>query len=155
MAHSLMQHDAGPAGAENHIHGASGRIDGGQVDERPAQRLVRTALPVLRGNEIAKADAAANAVGAAFLPVAFTCDHGNIDTGHGPDIADAMAIGAQNIHHLPACGNRRRHLSDIRVFVAQIGIDIGEKFHLLLEARAADRVFVAVELLLVRCGAAA
>ena len=58
-----------------------------------------------------------------------------------------MTIGAQYVHHLPAGGNRRRHLPDVFVLVAQIGVDIGEKFHLLFKARAADRVFVAVKFL--------
>ena len=147
MAHRLVQHDARPAGTEHHIHGAGRRIDGGEVDERLAQRFIRTALPVFRGDEIAEADAAANAVGAAFLPVAFAGHDGNIDAGHRPDIADAMAVGPQDVHHLPACRNGRRHLPDLVVLVTQIGIDIGEELHLFLEARAADRVLVAIKLL--------
>ncbi|CDI07656.1 conserved protein of unknown function [Agrobacterium pusense] len=154
VTHGLMQHHTRPAGAQHHIHGAGRRIDGCEVDERLTQSLIGAALPVFFCDEIAETDPAANAIGAAFLPIAFTRHDGDVDAGHRPDVTDAVAIGAQNVNHLPACGNRRRHLPDIGVLVTQIGIDIGEKLHLLFEARAADGVLVAIELLVgaLRCG---
>jgi hypothetical protein len=142
-----MQHHARPAGAKYDIHGARRGVDGGEVDQGLPKRFIRAVLPVLGGDEVAKTDTTANAIGAAFLPVAFARNNGNIDAGHGPDIADAMPIGAQYIHHLPACRVACRDLANLRVFVAQIGVDLGQQLDLFFEARRANRVLVAVKLL--------
>ncbi|MNL44453.1 hypothetical protein D3C87_1670310 [compost metagenome] len=55
-----------------------------------------------------------------------------------------MPVGTQDVDHLPAGGNRCGDLTNLVVLVAQIGVDIGQKLGLRLEARGADRVLVAV-----------
>ncbi len=147
VADGFVQHDARPAGAENDVHRAGRRVDRFEIDERLAQRLVGAVLPVALGDEIAEADAPAAAVGAALLPVAFADDDGDVDARHRPDVAHAVAVGAQDIDDLPARGDRGRHLAHLVVLAAQIGVDLLQDLHLLLEARLADRVFVAVEFL--------
>ncbi len=77
---------------------------------------------------------------------------GDVDARHRPDVADAVAVGAQDIDDLPACGNRSRHLPHLVVLAAQIGVDIGQHLDLLLEGRRTDRVLVAVELVVGAAG---
>lgn len=60
---------------------------------------------------------------------------------------DAVPVGSQNIHDLPARRDRRGHLADLRLLGAQIGVDLLKQLDLGLETRLADRVLVAVKLL--------
>ena len=48
VADRFVQHDAGPAGAEHHVHLAGRRRHRLEIDQRLAQRLVDRALPGVR-----------------------------------------------------------------------------------------------------------
>ena len=100
-----MQHDAGPAGAENDIHFASGRSDGGQVDHRLTHGLIDRVLPHCRLDETLIAFAAADAMAAGFLAIAIAGDDRDVEPHQRPDIAIGLAVGAQNFHHLPGRGD--------------------------------------------------
>ena len=45
VADRLVEQDAGPARAEHHVEGAGRRRDGGEIDQRLAERLVDGELP--------------------------------------------------------------------------------------------------------------
>ena len=74
VAHRLVQHDAGPAGAEHDIHFAGWRWHRVQVGERLAHGAVGGVLPGVGDNEARVALAASIAGAAGFLPVA-CADH--------------------------------------------------------------------------------
>ena len=112
-----------------------------------AQRLVRTALPVSARDEIAESHAPADAEGAALLPVTFADDDRDVDAGHRPDVGNPMAVGPEDVDHLPACRGSCGDLPDLRILASQIGIDLRQQPDLLLEARLPDRVLVTVILL--------
>ncbi len=75
VADRLVQHHAGPAGAEHHVHLAGRRRHRVEIDQRLAHRLVDRALPGLRRDEALIGFAAAVAVGAGFLAVAVADHH--------------------------------------------------------------------------------
>ena len=48
VADRLVQQDAGPAGAEHHVHLAGRAVDGVQIDQGLTQGLVDLGLPACR-----------------------------------------------------------------------------------------------------------
>src|SRR6266436_3922352 len=73
MADRLVQHHAGPAGAEHHVHLAGGRGNRFQIDQGLADRAVGGVAPGFGLDEACIALAAAITLAAAFLPVALHC----------------------------------------------------------------------------------
>ena len=137
---------AGPARAAQHGHVARRRVDRVEIDQRLAQRLIGTLVPAFLAEEFVKTHAAADTEGAAFLALALAGDDGNVDPGHRPYVAHPVTVGAQDLHHLPAGGDRGGYLAHLRILVAQIGVDLGQQLDLLLEGRRTDRIVLAVEL---------
>ena len=105
VADGLVQHHAGPAGAEHDVHFAGRRGHGFQIDQRLADRAVGGLAPRLGLDEARVTFAAAIALAAAFLPVALAGDDRDIDAHQRADVAIALAVGPQDFHHLP--GRRR------------------------------------------------
>ncbi|MGZ2439896.1 hypothetical protein ACVI55_002332 [Sinorhizobium medicae] len=147
MSDRFMKHDAGPAGGKYDVHGARRRVDRLQIDKRLPQCLVGSAFPAVLGDELTEAAPPADAEGSAFLPVALADHDGDVDPRHRPHVVDAVSIGSQNIHDLPARSDRRGYLPDLGLLGAQIGIDLLEQLHLGLETWLADRISVSVKLL--------
>ena len=145
VADRFVQHHAGPAGAEHHVHFAGGRGDGFKIDHRLADRAVGGLAPGLGLDEARIAFAAAIALAAAFLPVALPGDHGNIDAHQRADVAIALAVGPEDFHHLPGGRQADGDLPHPRVLVADIGVDLGEQLDLALEAGRIERIVVAIE----------
>ncbi len=79
MADGFMQHHAGPAGAQHHVHFAGRRGNRFQIDQRLADRAISGLAPRLGLDEPRVTFAAAIAFAAALLPVALSRDHRNID----------------------------------------------------------------------------
>ncbi len=75
VADRLVQHHAGPAGAEHDVHFAGGRGDRFEIDQRLAHRFVDRVLPALRLDETLIAFAAAEAVRAGLLARAVAGHH--------------------------------------------------------------------------------
>src|ERR1700758_1690752 len=83
----------------------------------------RSLAPGFGFDEAGMALAAAITLAAALLPVALAGDHGDIDAHQRADVAIALAIGPQDLHHLPGRGEAGRALPHPRVLVPDIGID--------------------------------
>ena len=145
VADRLVQHDAGPAGAEHHIHFAGRSGHRVEIDQRLAHGVVGGVAPRLGLDEALIALAPAIAVAAAFLPVALAGDDRDIDPHQRADVAIALAVGAQDFDHLPGGGEAGRDLPHARVLVAHIGVDLCQQFDLGLEARRVQRIVVAIE----------
>ena len=145
MTDRLMQHHAGPAGAQHHVHLAGGGGDQFQVDQRLADRAVGGLAPRLGFDEARIALAAAITLAAALLPVALAGDHGNIDPHQRADVAIALAVGPQDLDHLPGGAQADGSLPHPRVLVAHIGVDLGQQFYLGLKTRRIQRIVVAIE----------
>ncbi len=102
VPHRLVQHDAGPARSEHHVHLAGWRRHRFEVDQRLAHRIISRGLPGLCCEEMGKILASAIAVAACFLTITFADDDGDIDTHQRAHIAIAFAVAAQDLDHLPA-----------------------------------------------------
>src|SRR5262249_14076618 len=101
VPHSLVQHHAGPARTEHHIHLAGGRGDRGQIGEGLAHRFVDGLLPALGRDEAPEAFAPTISITARFLPIAFAGDYGHLPSHERPHIAVALAGAAQDLNHRP------------------------------------------------------
>ncbi len=100
MADRFVQHDAGPAGAEHHVHLAGRRRQGVEVGQRLSHRPVDSVLPRIGDDEALVALAAAVAGAAGLLPVAVADHDRNVDAHQRADIAIGLAIAA---HTSTAC----------------------------------------------------
>ena len=145
VADRFMQHHAGPAGAEHHVHFAGRSRHRFQIDHGLADRAVGGLAPRLGLDEARVRLAAAIALAAAFLPVALAGHHGNIDAHQRADVAIALAVGPQDFHHLPGRHQADRHLPHPRILVADIGVDLGQQLDLGFKARRIQRILVAIE----------
>ena len=98
MTDRLVQKNAVPARAQNHVHLARGAGDGLQIDEGLAQSFVRHFSPLVGPDPALEARATACS-GKAVLasPVLFDRDL-DIDPRQGAHVADQPAIGPQNFH---------------------------------------------------------
>ena len=141
----LVQHDAGPAGPEHHVHLAGRRRHRLEIDQRLAHGIVGGALPGVRLEETRKALAPAIAVAAGFLAIAVADDDRNVDTHQRTHVAIAFAIAAQDFDHLPGRAERDRNLPDARVLRPGIGVDGLQQPHLGFEGRRSERIVIAVE----------
>src|SRR6185437_15120608 len=92
----LVQHHAGPAGAEHDIHFAGRCRHGFQIDQRLADRAVGRLPPRLGLDEARVAFAAAIALAAGFLPIALAGDHRDVDPHQRADIAIALAVRTED-----------------------------------------------------------
>src|SRR6185437_5243903 len=145
MTDGLVQHDAGPAGPEHHIHFARGRRHRLQIDQRLADGVVDRTLPSLSGDETLIALAAAITVAAGLLTVAFADHNGDADAHQRPHVAIDLAVGAHDLDRLPGCGEAGGNLAHARILGARIGVDRLEQTRLGLECRAAERAVLAVK----------
>ena len=150
MADRLVQQDAGPAGAEHHLHLARRGGDAVEVQKRLAQRLVGGTSPDRRVHYMAVAEPAAGAMAACFAPAVLLDDHGDVQPHERPQIGDPAAIGAENLHRLPLAIHRGHHLGDARVLGAGISVDLRQQRRANGELAAAQGVLVAVEALVGR-----
>src|SRR5690606_14282412 len=100
----FMQDDARPAGAEDDIHLAGRCIDGVEIDNRLARRLVNGRLPSRFLKIEAVARAPAGAVGARLAPSVLLDDNRDVEAYEGADIAGPLAARADNLDGLPRAG---------------------------------------------------
>ena len=147
VTHRLVQENPGPAWAEGHVHHAGGRGDRVEVHQGDAQRLAHVTLPGGALHQGRQPVAPAAAVGAALAAAVLLDDHRDVEARHGPHVAHADALGAQDLHLLEAGGHRGADLDDARVQPAGEGVDFLEGLHLEAESRVGDGVGVAVEAL--------
>ena len=94
MADSFMEQNARPSGPKNDVQCTGRRRYGFQIDQRLAQGLIHTRLPVFRRDDPFEAFPAAATKGACLLAVVRTGDHTDAHANHRPDIADPVAVGA-------------------------------------------------------------
>ena len=146
MADGLVQHDAGPAGAEHHVHLAGWCRHRLEIDQSLTHGLVDRTLPGVRGDETFVALAAAEAERAGLLPVAVAGDDRDIEPHQRPDVAIGLAVGSKDLDHLPGRGDARGHLPHAGVLGAGIGIDLFQRLHLGVEGGSGEGVLVAIEL---------
>src|SRR5581483_12009262 len=123
----LMQHHAGPAGAEHDVHLAGGRGHRLEVDQRLAYRVVDRALPGASLDEALIALAPAIAMAAGFLAIAFARHDRDVDAHERAHVAVGLAISAQDLDHLPGRAERYRHLPHARVLGARERVDLLEQ----------------------------
>ena len=145
MADGFVQHHAWPARAEHDVHFTSRCGHGLEIHQRLADGLVDRTLPGVRRDEALKTFAAAKAVAAGFLPIAFSGDNGNVDAHQRTDVAINFTVRAQDFHHLPARGNAGGDLPHALILTARIGIDRFQQFHLRIECRCSKRIVVAIK----------
>ena len=97
VADGLVQQDAGPAGAQDHVHLARRAVDGVEVDQGLAQGLVHLGLPAFGRHPGLEAGSAAGAgAGALALAVLFDGD-GDVQPDQGADVAHHPFVGAQDL----------------------------------------------------------
>ncbi len=140
-----MQHHARPARAKHDVHFTGRSGDRIEIDQRLPHGFVDGALPGVGHDELLKALAAAEAVTAGFLTVAIAYDNRYVQPHERTDIAIDLAIGAQNLNHLPRCPNARRYLTHARILAACISVDRLEQLHFCVEGRRAERVVVGIK----------
>ena len=145
VADRLMQHHAGPAGAEHHVHLAGRRRHRFQIDHGLADRAIGRLAPRFCLDEARIAFAPAVPSTAALLPVALAGDDGNIDAHQRPDVAIALAVGADDFDHLPGRAEADRHLPHPRILVADVSVDLGQQLYLGFEPRRIQRIVVAIK----------
>src|SRR5579875_3687471 len=75
-------------------------------------------------------DPAAGARGTGLHPLALADDDGDAEPHERPDVGDAVAVGAQDLHRLPDAGERGHDLADARIAAAGVGVDLGQKLRL-------------------------
>ena len=95
----LVEEDSGPAGAEDHVHRASGACLGLEVQECDAHRLVDEALPARRVTHLFELEAAASPLIADFASAAI-----------GGEDLDVHAHERQNVRHSRAVARGDLHL---------------------------------------------
>src|SRR5579875_3462379 len=72
----------------------------------------------------------AGAGGTGLHPLALADDDGDAEPHERPDVGDAVAVGAQDLHRLPDAGERGHDLADARIAAAGVGVDLGQKLRL-------------------------
>ena len=127
MAHGLVQQDAGPARAKNHVHHASRRRDRAQVDQGDAQRLVHGGLPVGRIHQPGQGHAPTAAMTAGFAAVVVFHDHADVQPRHRTDIGDKPAFGPQDRHLLQGRPQGNRHLDHARIAGPCVIVDLAQQ----------------------------
>ncbi len=145
MPDRLVQQDAGPAGAEHHLHLPGRGRHALEVDQRLAQRLLDGALPALLAEDAVVGEAAAHAVAAGLPPAVLLHHHADVQPHQRPQVRDARAVRAQDLHRLPLAGDRGHHLPHARVAPAGVGVDLAQQPGLLREAEGGEGVRVLVE----------
>src|SRR6266568_588486 len=146
MTDGFVQHHAGPAGAEHHVHFAGGRRNGFEIDQGLAHGIVDRALPCLGSNEPIIAFAAAIAVASGLLAIAIANHDRDADAHHRPYVAIGFTVAAQDFDRLPGGRETCGHLAHARIFGARIGIDRLQEPGLVFERGAREWTVVAVEL---------
>ncbi|EAR49629.1 hypothetical protein OG2516_15109 [Oceanicola granulosus HTCC2516] len=145
VADRLVQQDAGPAGAEHHVHHAGRGGLGLEVDQRDAQRLAGGGLPEAGVDQPEQAGAPAGAVVAALAAaVLLDMDH-HVEPRHRADVGDEIALGPQDHHFLVRGGEGCRDLHDPGIEVAGEGVDLAQQRHLAGEGGVEHRVGVGIE----------
>ena len=145
MTDSFVQQNAGPAGAEHHIHLAGRGRNRVEVHQRLSIGFVDLGLPCVGFDIGCITRAAASAVAAGFHAIAVGADDRYINPDQRTDIAPTVAIGADNLHRLPLAGNRRRELHHPRIERAGIGVHVFQKFDLLRKFELTERVRVRIQ----------
>ena len=145
MADRLVQQDAGPAGAEYHLHLARRRRHAFQVDQRLTQRLIDRAAPDRGRGDVIVGEATAGAIAAGLAPAILFHHQRDVQPHQRPEVGHAGAIGAHDLHRLPLAGDRGHHLHDTRILAAGIGIDIRQHSGAGREFGRTERIDVGVE----------
>ena len=96
----LVQQDAGPAGAEHHVHFAGRGRDRVQVDQRNAQRFLHLGLPMLGVDQPIQAQPPSAARRAALAAAVLFHDHRHVEPRHRASVANPHPVGAQDLHFL-------------------------------------------------------
>ena len=138
VADRLVEQDARPAGAEHDGHGAGRRLDGSQLQDRLARSLAAKRRPALLLEEEVEGHAAAAAPGADLALAVVLGDHGDVEPGERPHVADRPARGRGEQHHDFFAGQAGDHLLDARIGGPRGRIDTAQQVELALE-RGHDR----------------
>src|SRR5690606_26413368 len=120
-------------------------IDGVEIDNRLARRLVNGRLPgrFLKIEGVARAPA--GAVGARLAPSVLLDDNRDVEADEGADIAGPLAARADNLDGLPRAGEGGGNLYNAAVARAGIGIYLGKRFDFDIKRNFAQRVFIAIK----------
>ena len=88
------------------------------------KRLIDRATPGASCGDEVVAKAAARAVTAGFAPAALLHHDRDVQPHQRPQVGDARAVGAHDLHRLPFAADRGHHLLDPRILAARIGVDL-------------------------------
>ena len=155
MADGLVQQDAGPAWTEYDRHFARRRRHRFEIDQGLSQRFIDLRLPGLRCDIGGIAGSPAGSLSAGFHPVAIGNHHRNIEPHQWPDVRQPVAVGPQDLDHLPFARDGGRDLFDPRILGTGIGIDFLKQRDLGLEAHLSQRIDFGIKRLIGggrRCG---
>ena len=108
VADRFVEQHARPAGAEHDGHLAGRRGDRFQVHQRLGQRDVDRPVPLRRLEQPVVEIAPAEAVVAGLAAVAVLGDDLHVEADQRADVVGDEAVGADDLDHAPAAGERRR-----------------------------------------------
>jgi hypothetical protein len=140
----FVQQNAGPAGAEHHVHLSGWGGDRIQVHLRLAECFVDLRLPRIGFDIGGIAGAAAGTVAAGFHAVAIGADDRDVDAHERANVAATFAVCADDLHRLPFSGNRCRELRDAVIQRPCVIVHVFQQFDLGREIELAERVGVGI-----------
>ena len=148
MADGLVQQDAGPAGAQDHVHLARRAVDGVEVDQGLAQGLVHLGLPAFGRHPGLEARTTAGAGRGAFTPPVLLDGDGDVQTDQGADVAHRPFVGAQDLDGAALADQGGRDLDHAGIAGAGPGVDLGQKGDLVREGGRGQGIDGVIELLI-------
>ena len=144
VADRFVQQHAGPAGAEHDRHFAGRRGDRFEIDQRLRERDVDRPVPLRVLEQLAVEVAPAEPVIAGLAAAVLLGDDLHAEPDQRPDVGGDEAVGADDVDHAPAGGERDADLGDARVARAGRGVDPLAQRDLVGERNQAQRIVGAV-----------
>ena len=140
-----MQQDAGPAGAEHHLH-LAGRCGAAvEIDEPLAQCLIHRGAPGRRRRHRVVAEASAGAEAAGLPPAVLLHHHRDVQPHQRPQVGDACPVGTHDLDRLPFAVQRGHHLLDARILATRIDVDLRQHRGAHGEVHARQRIGIGIE----------
>ncbi len=146
MAHSLVQQDPGPAGAEHDFHGPRRRLHSIQIHEGLAHRLAREIRRTLRFKKIFVAETPAAACKTLFAPPLLLDDHADVEANQGPNVSRKRPVGRRHQHYVMQSRQTDHDLLYTRIRLARCGIDASQQRDFVACAEALHGIHGEIEL---------
>ena len=119
----FVQHHSRPARTQHHRHLARRCIDRLQIEKRFSQCFIGNLLPACRVEPAGVVKTAAGARSRRLDTFAVFRGNRDIEAHKRTNIRSPPAVGANDLHSLPATADRYAYLMDVGIFVADISVD--------------------------------